>query len=269
MMLARFRSIGWVAAAAIAVLCCYLISLRVATERAALESLEAQISVTQKHIRVLQTELGSRGQMAQLERWNDQALALTAPEAEQFLPDPQALVALTEQHPAMPMQDETQLASAQPATNVMPATIEKVARDEPALRTVSYQPLSTVRLERVAPKPDKPVAKPEMSKPVKSIIKAEKAAAKPEKLATKKAPKAEAKSEKLAAKATKPAAKSPAKAEKQAVKTAAKPAKPGADKVDAGKKDKAPVKLAKAERPKAKPLESIALRLKEMETRHP
>lgn len=253
MMLARFRSIGWVAAAAIAVLCCYLISLRVATERAALEALEAQISVTQKHIRVLQTELGTRGQMAQLERWNDQALALTAPEAEQFLPDGQALVALTEQHPAMPLQAETQLASAQPATDVMPATIEKVAGDKPALRTVSYEPLSAVRLERRTPKSEKPIAKPEqsMANVEKSTSKPVKQPSKPVQQAAK-TKKSETKLEKQAATVSKPAAKG----EKQIVKAVAKP-------------EKAPVKLAKAERPKGKPLESIALRLKEMETRHP
>ena len=63
-----FGSLFMVASCAGAALGCYLVSLRVASERAALESVEAQIVDTQSELRVLQTEIGTRGRLSQLER---------------------------------------------------------------------------------------------------------------------------------------------------------------------------------------------------------
>jgi hypothetical protein len=80
-----FRSVFMVASCAGAALGCYLVSLRVASERSALEGVETQIVTTQRDIRLLQTEIGTRGRLAQLERWNVKVLALSAPAADQFL----------------------------------------------------------------------------------------------------------------------------------------------------------------------------------------
>jgi hypothetical protein len=80
-----FRSVFMVASCAGAALGCYLVSLRVASERASLEDVETQIVVAQRDLRVLQTEIGTRGRLAQLERWNAKVLALSAPSADQFL----------------------------------------------------------------------------------------------------------------------------------------------------------------------------------------
>ena len=80
-----FRSVFMVASCAGAALGCYLVSLRVASERAALESVETQIVLAQRDIRLLQTEIGTRGRLAQLERWNVKVLALSAPSADQIL----------------------------------------------------------------------------------------------------------------------------------------------------------------------------------------
>jgi hypothetical protein len=74
-----------VASCAGAALSCYLVSLRVASERAALEDVESRIVVAQRDMRVLQTEIGTRGRLSQLERWNAGAFALSAPQADQFL----------------------------------------------------------------------------------------------------------------------------------------------------------------------------------------
>ncbi len=63
----------------------YLVSLRVASERAALEEVESQIALTQRDIRLLQTEIGTRGRLAQLERWNVKFIRLSAPNADQFV----------------------------------------------------------------------------------------------------------------------------------------------------------------------------------------
>ncbi|MEO7635936.1 MAG: hypothetical protein ABIS38_09870 [Sphingomicrobium sp.] len=80
-----FGSLVMVASCAGAALGCYLVSLRVASERAALEAVETKIVAAQRDMRVLQTEIGTRGRLAQLERWNVKVLALSAPSAEQFL----------------------------------------------------------------------------------------------------------------------------------------------------------------------------------------
>jgi hypothetical protein len=68
-----------------AALGCYLVSLNVASERAQLEAVEARIVMTQRQIRTLQTEIGTRGRLAQLERWNANFIRLSAPSADQIL----------------------------------------------------------------------------------------------------------------------------------------------------------------------------------------
>lgn len=80
-----FRSVFMVASCAGAALGCYLVSLRVASERASLEDVETKIVLAQRDMRVLQTEIGTRGRLAQLERWNVKVLALSAPQADQFV----------------------------------------------------------------------------------------------------------------------------------------------------------------------------------------
>ncbi len=80
-----FRSVFMVASVAGAALGCYLVSLNVASERAKLEAVEGKIVLAQRDIRVLQTEIGTRGRLAQLERWNVGFIRLSAPSADQFL----------------------------------------------------------------------------------------------------------------------------------------------------------------------------------------
>jgi hypothetical protein len=80
-----FGSLFMVASCAGAALGCYLVSLRVASERSALESVETRIVLAQRDLRMLQTEIGTRGRLTQLERWNAGAFALSAPAANQFL----------------------------------------------------------------------------------------------------------------------------------------------------------------------------------------
>ena len=85
-MIARgFKPVAWVAAVGSAALGCYMLSLQVAAERAGLASLERRIVDTQKDIRALQTELGTRGRLSQLEQWNAEVLALSAPVSGQYL----------------------------------------------------------------------------------------------------------------------------------------------------------------------------------------
>lgn len=107
-----FASVGWVATVAAAALGCYLVSLRVAAERASLESVEAEIVLAQRDIRLLQTEIGTRGRLAQLERWNVKVLALSAPKAEQFLDGGFALAKLTRPQPEIAIGAPVVLAAA-------------------------------------------------------------------------------------------------------------------------------------------------------------
>jgi hypothetical protein len=80
-----FKSLFMAASVAGAALGCYLVSLNVASERAKLEAVEGRIVTTQGDIRLLQTEIGTRGRLAQLERWNANFIRLSAPTADQFL----------------------------------------------------------------------------------------------------------------------------------------------------------------------------------------
>jgi hypothetical protein len=80
-----FRSVFMVGAIASAALGCYLVSLRVASERAQLEDVETKIALAQRDIRLIETEIGTRGRLAQLERWNVKVIRLSAPSADQFV----------------------------------------------------------------------------------------------------------------------------------------------------------------------------------------
>ena len=116
----RFKSVFMVASCAGAALGCYLVSLRVASERSALESVETRIVMTQRDIRLLQTEIGTRGRLSQLERWNAGAFALSAPSADQFLSGSFELAKLTQPERHVDIQAPVVLAAA-PAPEPKPA----------------------------------------------------------------------------------------------------------------------------------------------------
>lgn len=124
-----FRSVFMVASCAGAALSCYLVSLRVASERAALEEVETQIVLAQRDLRVLQTEIGTRGRLAQLERWNVKVLALSAPSADQFLGGSFELARLTQPERKVDLQAPVVLASAPAPEAKKPPIGEAVADD--------------------------------------------------------------------------------------------------------------------------------------------
>jgi hypothetical protein len=123
-----FRSVFMVASCAGAALGCYLVSLRVASERSALEGVETKIVLAQRDIRLLQTEIGTRGRLAQLERWNAGAFSLSAPSADQFLNGSFELARLTQPEHKAEFTAPVVLASA-PAPGTKPA-IGEPARDD-------------------------------------------------------------------------------------------------------------------------------------------
>ncbi len=124
-----FRSLVMVASCAGAALGCYLVSLRVASERAALESVETKIVLAQQDLRVLQTEIGTRGRLAQLERWNVKVLALSAPSADQILGGSFELAKLTQPQHKVDFQAPVVLASA-PAPTPQKAPIGEASTDD-------------------------------------------------------------------------------------------------------------------------------------------
>jgi len=124
-MIARsFRPVGWVAGVGAAALCCYMLSLRVAAERADLDRLDSRIVAAAQEIRSLQTELGTRGRMQQLEAWNDDVLALSAPTSGQFVEHGVSLARFDARQPPIAPAAEVRLASApvRPATQQAPAS---------------------------------------------------------------------------------------------------------------------------------------------------
>lgn len=157
----RFRALGWVAGIASAATGLYLISLQVAAERAKLEDIDRRIASAQRDMRALQTELGTRANMRQLQRWNDDVLSLAAPRAAQYLTTESQLASLT---PGIVTgtdrigAPQAMLVAAAPrdAPALVPA---RVARAESApvaspIRQASFVPAETgrmaPRIERVA-----------------------------------------------------------------------------------------------------------------------
>ena len=132
-----FRSVGWVATIAGTALCCYLVSLRVASERAALEDVETDIVMAQRDIRLLQTEIGTRGRLAQLERWNVKVLALSAPSADQFIEGGFALAKLAQPERKVDLDAPVVLASApvanEPAAKIIEADYRPDEAPQPSL----------------------------------------------------------------------------------------------------------------------------------------
>jgi hypothetical protein len=181
-----FRSVFMVASCAGAALGCYLVSLRVASERAALEEVETKIVLAQRDLRVLQTEIGTRGRLSQLERWNAGAFALSAPSADQFLKGSFELAKLARPEHQVDFQAPVVLASA-PAPAATPvvapeaddsgapaavaprallreASLKIETREVPARSVVTLPPMTAKPTDKPAlaakPAPQKSVAKP-------------------------------------------------------------------------------------------------------------
>lgn len=99
MIATRFRTVGWTGCVCAAALAFYLVSQTVATKRAELASVDRRIAATQREIRQLETEIGTRGGMAQIEAWNSKVYGLQAPGAEQFVSSTVQLVAMADPQP--------------------------------------------------------------------------------------------------------------------------------------------------------------------------
>ena len=169
-MIARgFKSVAWVGAVGSAALGCYMVSLQVATERAELARIEAAIIAAKQDIRGLQTELGTRGRLSQLEHWNAEVLALSAPSSQQFVEDAFTLARLDQSEPDVGDRvAEVQLASidtaaaapaVRPAAPVVRAVAPAPAQPQPSLVHRASFTAAPAPLPADA-KPEKPKAEP-------------------------------------------------------------------------------------------------------------
>ncbi|HEX9931568.1 MAG TPA: hypothetical protein VGB08_01865 [Allosphingosinicella sp.] len=128
MMARSFKSVGWVAGVGAAAIGCYMLSLQVAAERADLAGIEARIVRARQTIRDLQTELGTRGRLSQLEHWNAEVLALSAPVSGQYVENEVVLARLETRSSDLAGGAPVRLASAE---------TETAAPAQPQVRTAS------------------------------------------------------------------------------------------------------------------------------------
>jgi hypothetical protein len=178
-----FKSVFMAASVAGAALGCYLVSLTVASERAKLEDVEGKIVLAQRDIRVLQTEIGTRGRLAQLERWNARFIRLSAPSADQFVEGGFQLAALVrpDKHPqigapvvlaAAPAPDaRTRPILTTDADDTPPPTVAKRGDAADMLHTASYEKPLPATANKLVPAPEKKPARMVASvtvKPAKS-----------------------------------------------------------------------------------------------------
>lgn len=178
----RFKSVGWVAACALAALGCYLVSLKVAAKRAELDAMNGQIVAARQDIQRLQTELGTRGRLVQLERWNADVLALSAPQAQQYLHSAVQLASFAAPPaPALP-------APVAPPEVQQAAHVEAAPAEQPRIIPASFGPMPIARADAPPAHADADEPKPakkataDKPKPAKKPVAAK--ADKPAKLAS-------------------------------------------------------------------------------------
>lgn len=155
-----FHSVFMASAVAAAALGCYLVSLRVASERAALEEVETEIVLAQRDIRLLQTEIGTRGRLAQLERWNVRVLSLSAPTADQILGDKFQLARLIQPQRKLPLEAPVVLATAPANAPQQPLVEREGAESAPAPAGQLLHEASVKAPERAAPAAKAPLPVP-------------------------------------------------------------------------------------------------------------
>lgn len=160
-----FHSVFMATAVAGAALGCYLVSLRVASERAALESVERQIVQVESDIRLLQTEIGTRARLAQLERWNVRVLALSAPTADQILGDKFQLARLIAPQRKPAVEAPVILASAPAPSPAQPLAEVADAGDEAASpgELIHQASLKVTPPERQRAVPERSVPSPKVA----------------------------------------------------------------------------------------------------------
>lgn len=128
----RFRALGWAAGVASAATGLYLISLQVAAERAKLDAVESRIGAAQRDMQRLKTELSARASYRQLEKWNDEDLAMAAPNSAQYFKSESQLASLSPESLAPATETLVPRAQLAAATVKAPAPVHEAPLAEPA-----------------------------------------------------------------------------------------------------------------------------------------
>jgi hypothetical protein len=90
-----FKGFGWIAGIAVVLPACYMVTSAVAAERGRVEAVERAIIEAKRDIRGLETEFDTRANLAQLERYNGEVLALAIPRPDQYVTSDAGLAALS------------------------------------------------------------------------------------------------------------------------------------------------------------------------------
>lgn len=143
----RLKGLGWLAICVIAALSFYMVSLKVSVERKKLETVNHEIAEAHRDIRSLQTEFATRANLAQLEQWNGQVLALTAPTPAQYLPGEQALASLTPGDTP----GEAEVQTAQLVIPTLPAVLPPPDAAEPDVQPAAAQPPAPTQVAAAKP----------------------------------------------------------------------------------------------------------------------
>jgi len=118
------KSATLIAAAMASAMGCYAISLRASAERARIDAGRVRIARDAADIRLLQAELRTRARLPELQRWNEQVLALAPPRAEQLLHNPRLLAGYAPPAPT-PVRAPVELAA---VVRDAPAPVEPIRR---------------------------------------------------------------------------------------------------------------------------------------------
>ncbi|MEG3165015.1 hypothetical protein U1701_10450 [Sphingomonas sp. PB2P19] len=144
----RLRGVGWFGGCVAVVLGFYLVSLQVAAERKKLDTVNGQIRSAERDIRALETEFDTRANLAQLERWNGDTLALSAPVAGQFVTSENALASIDVTQPLNGVGQTQMAALVVPAMTVAtPKPIQALAAAAPKPLNVAVQTAANTALK--------------------------------------------------------------------------------------------------------------------------
>ncbi len=157
-----FRGLGWFLCGVIVAPTCYMVTSHGAAERAKLRAMDSAIVQAHKDIRGLETEFDTRANMAQIERWNGDVLAMNAPQPQQYLASASGLAALDQPAPAAPGDAKVETAALVIPTGQRP--VETAAAAQP-VATAAAVPVKAVASKLVATASATPV-KVVMAKPV-------------------------------------------------------------------------------------------------------
>lgn len=160
-----FGTLGKLVAVGVMAPAFYLVISQGAAERGRVEAVERSIVQARKDIRALETEFDTRANLAQLERWNGDVLALAAPRAEQYVGGEHQLaslpgrteggnVALAYVVPSAPM--EMVAATPEPTLAAATALVTAPAKADKARPAV--KPVGAVRTAAVIPAKARAVA---------------------------------------------------------------------------------------------------------------